>query len=45
MTNQPKPSQRREDRKVQKLAERIEQKLALRAKVAREQDQARPSKN
>jgi hypothetical protein len=46
MTNQQTNQQQRphrEDYKVQKLVERIEMKLALQAKAAREQ--AAPSKN
>jgi hypothetical protein len=42
-TNQQQRPQHREDYKVKKLAERIEAKLALQAKAAREQ--AAPSKN
>jgi hypothetical protein len=44
MTNQPttqQPRTHREDYKVQKLVERIETKLALQAKAAREANQAR----
>jgi hypothetical protein len=37
-TNQPLRPQHREDYKVKKLVERIETKLALQAKAAREAD-------
>jgi hypothetical protein len=43
-TNQQQRPQCREDRKIQKLVERIETKLALQAKAIREANQA-SSKN
>jgi hypothetical protein len=43
-TNQPSCPHYREDRKVQKLAERLDKQLALQAKAIREANQAK-SKN
>jgi hypothetical protein len=45
MTNQQKRPQALEDRKVQKLVERINQKQALQAKAAQEQSPASPSRS
>jgi hypothetical protein len=45
MTNEPKLLQHREDRKIQKLVERIERKQALQAKAINPQDQPPPSKS
>jgi hypothetical protein len=44
MTKKREFPQHREDRKVQKLVERIVQQQALQAKSAQEQDQALPPK-
>jgi hypothetical protein len=45
MTKKREFSQHREDRKVQKLVERIVQQQALQAKSAQEQDKALPPRS